>query len=158
MLRFDLNIDRHGLADAGDRFSSRSKHQIEITPIVPRGLHPGLADSGGNNSHVASIARCPSASGCCSAAAPWRGPTSRLRKKARQGVLLEAQEQRPTRRRRRVRPAPRLAGVAGHHLGTQLQVYLPNDVKPTATCSCGTRAARPNAGTIGLRHGPWRRR
>src|SRR5262249_10439790 len=30
-LRFDLDIDHHSLANAGDRFSGWSKHQIEIT-------------------------------------------------------------------------------------------------------------------------------
>ena len=38
-LRFDLNIDRHRLADAGDRFSGRSKHQIEVTPRDRIGRH-----------------------------------------------------------------------------------------------------------------------
>ena len=32
-LRLDLNIDGHRLADAGDRFSRWSKHQIEVTPV-----------------------------------------------------------------------------------------------------------------------------
>jgi hypothetical protein len=31
-LRFNLNIDRHRLADAGDRFGGWSKHQVEIMP------------------------------------------------------------------------------------------------------------------------------
>ena len=38
-LRFDLNIDRHRLADAGDRFSRWSKHQIEVTPRDRIGRH-----------------------------------------------------------------------------------------------------------------------
>ena len=38
-LRFNLNIDRHRLANAGDRFSGWSKHQIEITPRDRIGRH-----------------------------------------------------------------------------------------------------------------------
>jgi len=38
-LRFNPNIDRHGLADAGDGFSRWSKHQIEVTPGNGIGRH-----------------------------------------------------------------------------------------------------------------------
>ena len=37
--RFDLNIDRHCLADAGDGFSGWRKHQIEVTPRDWIGRH-----------------------------------------------------------------------------------------------------------------------
>ena len=38
-LRFDLNIDRHSLANAGNRFSRWSKHQIEVAPRDRIGRH-----------------------------------------------------------------------------------------------------------------------
>ena len=38
-LRFNLNIDRNRLAYAGDGFSGRSKHQIEVTPHDWIGRH-----------------------------------------------------------------------------------------------------------------------
>ena len=31
-LRFDLDVDRNRLADAGDRLRARSKHQVEVAP------------------------------------------------------------------------------------------------------------------------------
>ena len=31
-LRFDLDVDRDGLADAGHCFGCRGKHQIEVAP------------------------------------------------------------------------------------------------------------------------------
>ena len=37
--RFDLNVDGHRLADAGDGFSGGSKHQIEVTPRDGIGRH-----------------------------------------------------------------------------------------------------------------------
>src|SRR5215471_21050777 len=37
--RFDLNVDGHRLADAGDGFSGGSKHQVEITPRDRIGRH-----------------------------------------------------------------------------------------------------------------------
>ena len=37
--RFNLNIDHHGLADAGDGFSGWSKHQIEVKPCDRIGRH-----------------------------------------------------------------------------------------------------------------------
>jgi len=38
-LRFDLYIDRHGLANPRDRFSRWSKHQIEVAPRDRIGRH-----------------------------------------------------------------------------------------------------------------------
>ena len=38
-LRFNLDIDRHRLADAGNRFSRWSQHQIEVTPRDRIGGH-----------------------------------------------------------------------------------------------------------------------
>ena len=38
-LRFDLNIDSHRLANAGNGFSGWSKHQIEVTPRDRIGRH-----------------------------------------------------------------------------------------------------------------------
>jgi hypothetical protein len=45
-LRFDLNIDRDRLTNAGNRFSRWSKHQVEVTPRDRIGGHRPARPSG----------------------------------------------------------------------------------------------------------------